>query len=110
VCPVKALQSWLALAGIESGLVFRSISRHDHIGARLTAQSVALIVKENIGRVRDQDMQNYSGHSLRAGFVTQATMAGLSTFQIKEITGHRSDSTLAKYVRPLQRRKVPSLL
>lgn len=110
VCPVKALQNWLALAGIETGLVFRSISRHDHIGARLTAQSVALIVKAAIGRVRGHDAQNYSGHSLRSGFVTQAAMAGLPTFQIKEVTGHRSDATLAKYVRPVQRRKVPSLL
>lgn len=110
VCPVKALQSWFELSGIETGLVFRSISRHDHIGARLTAQSVALIVKAAIGRVRGHDAQNYSGHSLRSGFVTQAAMAGLPTFQIKEVTGHRSDATLAKYVRPVQRRKVPSLL
>ena len=110
MCPVKALQNWLALAGIETGLVFRSISRHGHIGARLTAQSVALIVKAAIGRVRGHDAQNYSGHSLRSGFVTQAAMAGLPTFQTKEVTGHRSDATLAKYVRPVQRRKVPSLL
>lgn len=109
-CPVKALKDWLKLANIETGQVFRSISRHDHIGNRLTAQSVALTVKAAIRRVRGQEAEHYSGHSLRAGYVTQATIAGLPTFQIKEVTGHRSDVTLAKYVRPLQRRKVPSLL
>ena len=109
-CPVKALKDWMKQANIETGLVFRSISRHDHIGSRLTDQSVALIVKAAMGRVRGQEAAHYSGHSLRAGFVTQATLAGLPTFQIIEVTGHRSDATLAKYIRPVQRRKVPSLL
>jgi integrase len=109
-CPVKALKDWLKVANIETGLVFRSISRHDHIGNRLTAQSVALTFKAAMVRVRAHEAGHYSGHSLRAGYVTQATIAGLPTFQIKEVTGHRSDATLAKYVRIAQRRTVPSLL
>jgi integrase len=70
---------------------------------------VAIIVKAAMGHVRGQEAKHYSGHCLRAGFMTQVTMAGLPTFQIKEVMGHCSDATLAKYIRPVQRRKVPSL-
>jgi integrase len=109
-CPVKALQSWLDLAGIESGAVFRRVTRHDHIGGVLTAQSVALIVKEAVRRSKPNAVHLFSGHSLRAGFVTQAAMAGLQSWQIKEVSGHRSDVVLSRYIRPVQRRKIPSLL
>lgn len=35
---------------------------------------------------------------------------GIATHVIMEQTGHRSSATLAKYIRPLARRKTPSLL
>jgi integrase len=40
-----------------------------------------------------------SGHSLRAGFATSATRAGVSTFKIRQQTGHASDTMLSGYVR-----------
>jgi integrase len=39
------------------------------------------------------------GHSLRAGHVTQAAMNGVSEFVIMKQTGHRSISTLRRYIR-----------
>ena len=51
-----------------------------------------------------------SGHSLRAGYCTQAAIAGLQPYQIREQTGHNSDATLARYIRPVAKRKIPSLL
>ncbi len=112
-CPIQALQSYLTLAGIakEDSTIFRSVSRHDTLGKALSPQSVALIVKSCVGRVQGKSARStFSGHSLRAGYVTQAAMVGLQPWQIKETTGHRSDTTLAKYIRPVQRRKIPSLL
>jgi integrase len=112
-CPVKALREWINLAGIESGWLFRPISRHDKlVGKRaLTPQSVALVVKQSVGRVKGQEAaRSVAGHSLRAGFVTEAATVGLQSYQIREVTGHRSDATLAKYIRPVAQRKVPSLL
>ncbi|NKX52243.1 tyrosine-type recombinase/integrase [Arthrobacter deserti] len=41
----------------------------------------------------------YGGHSLRAGFVTQAFRAGADSRAIRRQTGHRSDSVLAVYDR-----------
>lgn len=110
-CPVRALLSWLKLAGISTGYVFRPINRHDQIAdARLSPQSVSLILKRAVSRWRgDEAARHVSGHSLRAGFVTSAAERGVPTYQIREVTGHRSDLTLAMYIRPLLKRKAASL-
>lgn len=111
-CPVKALKLWLEAAGIECGAVFRAVSRYDCVsGKALTGQSVALIVKQTVGRLHGVAARaKVSGHSLRAGYCTQAADVGLQSWQIKLQTGHRADATLAKYIRPAEHRKVPSLL
>jgi integrase len=51
-----------------------------------------------------------AGHSLRAGYCTEAATIGLQPYQIREQTGHKSDVTLARYIRPVAKRKIPSLL
>jgi integrase len=112
-CPVKALLTWLELAGIADGPLFRPINRHDQIvGSKgLTAQSVALVVKASVRMMSgDEAAKMVAGHSLRAGYCTQAAIVGLQPYQIREQTGHRSDVTLARYIRPVAKRKIPSLL
>jgi site-specific recombinase XerD len=69
-CPVAALQAWRDAAGITSGPLFRSIRKGGQVGARLTDQSVADIVKAHAERV-GLDPAPFAGHSLRAGFLTQ---------------------------------------
>lgn len=109
-CPVRTLVHWLAVSEIKEGFVFRSVSRHDRVARHgLSAQSVALVVKASVERVGG-DAKKVSGHSLRAGYCTSAAEKGLQPWQIREQTGHRSDVTLAKYIRPTARRKIPSLL
>ena len=112
-CPVKVLKNWLALAGIDSGPLFRPINRHDQVVGRkaLTPQSVALIVKASVRMMSgDEAAKMVAGHSLRAGFCTEAAIVGLQPYQIREQTGHQSDVTLARYIRPVAKRKIPSLL
>ena len=75
---VRALRAWLDIADIVTGPVFRPIDRLGNIKLQaLTAQSVALIVKQaatNAG----YDPTAFSGHSLRAGLATAAAQAGVS--------------------------------
>lgn len=109
-CPVRALAQWLELSEIKEGFVFRAVDRHGRVARHgLSAQSVALVVKASVSRVGG-DAEKVSGHSLRAGYCTQAAVAGLQPWQIREQTGHKSNATLAKYIRPIARRKIPSLL
>jgi len=111
-CPVKALMDWTSMAGIVSGPVFRAINRHDQAGVKaLTPQSVALIVKSSVRMMAgDEAAKSVAGHSLRAGYCTEAATVGLQPYQIREQTGHSSDVTLARYIRPVSKRKIPSLL
>jgi len=109
-CPVRALAQWLAMAGIDEGYVFRAVNRHEHIAMdHLTGSSVSRIVKASIKR-GGTDPKEFSGHSLRAGFCTQAAIADMPPWQIKLTTGHKSDTTLAKYIRPVTRRRIATLL
>lgn len=109
-CPVKALKDWLEIAAIVEGPLFRAVSRSDYVYEKaMAAQSVALVVKAAVRRVGG-DATRFSGHSLRAGYCTQAAIVGLQPYQIREQTGHKSDATLAKYIRPVAKRKIPSLL
>lgn len=41
----------------------------------------------------------FAGHSLRAGFLTSAAVAGASVFKIVEVSRHRSMETVRGYVR-----------
>jgi hypothetical protein len=51
-CPVQAVSDWLVAAKISTGAVFRGMHRGDAVGrARLTAQSVALVVKALAAKV-----------------------------------------------------------
>ncbi|TPI28458.1 integrase [Mesorhizobium sp. B3-2-1] len=98
-CPVGALDQWLSLTSAEAGPLFRCINRHGRISdQRLSGEAVALVLKEGLVAA-GIDPAGYSGHSLRAGFVTSAAMAGASTWKIRAQTGHASDAMLARYVR-----------
>ncbi|PIL44595.1 integrase [Massilia eurypsychrophila] len=113
-CPVKALRHWLALSGITEGPLFRQISRHDQIVGykALVPKSVALIIKAAVRTMSgDEAAKQVAGHSLRAGFCTEAAEAGVPTFLIAGQTGHKNGSTsLSRYIRPASQRKIPTLL
>jgi site-specific recombinase XerD len=65
---------------------------------RLTDRSVANIIKTHAQRV-GLDPALFSGHSLRAGFLTSAAKRGASLFKMMAASRHPSMDTLAGYVR-----------
>jgi len=91
--PVKAVQDWLKAARIEDGPVSRSINRHGRIGAALSAQSVALIVKRHFEGA-GLDPHEFTGHSLRAGFLTSAAEAGADVLRMMEVSRHKRVETV----------------
>ncbi|WP_334186765.1 site-specific integrase [Noviherbaspirillum sp.] len=98
-CPVRAVEHWLTLAKLVDGPLFRRVTKGSKIGAvRLTAQSVALIVKGYAAAI-GLNAASISGHSLRAGLVTSAAMAGVPIWKIKAQSGHASDTMVSRYVR-----------
>jgi site-specific recombinase XerD len=98
-CPVRALEAWLAVLGTDAGPLFRGINRHAQLASRrLTAQSVALIIKR-LAAQAGMEAKDLAGHSLRAGLATAAAAAGVPERAIMAQTGHRSLATLRKYIR-----------
>lgn len=97
-CPVRSLNDWLVCSGIQIGPLFRPINKHGHIlFTRLTTRSVARIIKRN-HYLKDK-AEKYSGHSLRAGFVTTAAIRGVPEHAIMRKTGHKRLDTMKKYIR-----------
>lgn len=98
-CPIRAILEWSAAAQLSSGPLFRSVNRHGQVlGARLSGEGVAMVVKryaDNLG----YDPAQFAGHSLRSGLATSAAAAGKSERAIMNQTGHRSVSTLRRYIR-----------
>jgi site-specific recombinase XerD len=98
-CPVAALRTWLDAAGITDGPLFRPINKSDKVGTgRLTAQSVALIVKAAARRA-GLDPTQFSGHSLRAGWITSAAKRRASINKIMDQSRHRSIDSVLGYIR-----------
>lgn len=98
-CPVRHLDEWLDHAKIETGPIFRRVTRHGHIAPeRLSSEAVSSVVKQR-AKAAGFDPDAYSGHSLRAGLATSAVIAGVSTLSIRRTTGHASDAMLSRYVR-----------
>ena len=97
--PCESLDAWLKAAGITVGPVFRSIGKGGRVSAeRLTDRSVANIVKR-YAEAAGLDATLFSGHSLRAGFVTSALAAGADVLKVMHITRHTAVTTLQKYDR-----------
>lgn len=98
-CPVRALQAWLSAASITEGPLFRSVNRHGQVqAARLSDKAVALVVKR-CAEAAGLDPAQYAGHSLRAGLVTSAAIAGAAERSIMKQTRHRSERMVRKYIR-----------
>lgn len=98
-CPVWALERWREAAGIETGAIFRVMNRHGHVlNKRLSGEGVALVVKRHVEQL-GFDPVAFAGHSLRAGLATSAAAAGKSERAIMNQTGHRSVTTVRRYIR-----------
>jgi integrase len=98
-CPVKALSAWLERASIQEGPIFRAISKGGHVyDQALSAQAVNLLLTKCAGRA-GLICEGLSAHSLRSGLVTAAAKAGVSSWKIRQQTGHKSDAMLHRYIR-----------
>ncbi len=106
LCAVAAVRAWLDEAQITDGPVFRPISRGAAVGRinaqgkinPITTQLIAITVKQAAKRA-GEDPAIFSGHSLRAGFVTDLLDAGVGLFTVADAVGHRQLATTKKYDR-----------
>jgi site-specific recombinase XerD len=97
--PAAALRAWLKASGITSGVVFRKVTRWKTVGDKpLDGRSLARVV-QGAALAAGLDPHQFAGHSLRAGFITSAALAGVPEWAIQEQTGHKSERVLRGYIR-----------
>lgn len=98
-CPVTALRTWIAAAGLEDGAMFREIDRggtrleDGRMSDRAVARTVQRLAKA-AGLAGD-----FGGHSLRAGFATSAVGAGVARELVMRQGGWKSENVMRGYVR-----------
>jgi len=98
-CPVSAVEAWLAAAGICSGPLFRPITRHGHLDREAPSiETVSVLLRMCLSR-SGIDPDRFFGHSLRAGFATSASQAGVSTLKTLAQPGDASDAMLGRGIR-----------
>ncbi|CAD7735262.1 Tyrosine recombinase XerC [Xanthomonas hydrangeae] len=89
-----ALQDWLDAAGITEGAIFRRLWKR-RVGPALSPAAVGEIVQR---RARLAGLEgDFGGHSLRLGFVTEASRQGVALPAIMQLTEHRSASSVVGY-------------
>lgn len=99
LCPVRALKVYLRAAEITEGAVFRKVDRWNKVSRKaINAHTVARLIKRLCERAH-LPQKDFAGHSLRSGFVTQATADGVADWQIMRVTGHKSLAMLDRYNR-----------
>lgn len=100
LCPARSLADWCDRSGIVAGPVFRGLTRSGDVrGTALHDGEVSRIVKRSVAAI-GLDPAGYSGHSLRAGFVTSARAEGAPDHLVMRQTGHTDPRSLAIYTRP----------
>jgi integrase len=99
--PVGAVASWLAVRGTAPGPLFTSLRGRDG-SSPITGGTVARILKTR-AEAAGLPSARISGHSLRAGHVTSAAMAGVGVDRIAAQTRHRRiDVLIEHYIRPVE--------
>ena len=98
-CPVINLKKMLKICKINTGRIFRRISKSGKVSLNsLTDQNVALILKKYL-TIIGLDNINFSGHSLRSGFATASAESGADERSIMNMTGHKSTEMVRRYIK-----------
>ena len=97
--PVERLKAWLAVRGSGAGPLFTQI---DPQGRRtdlaMSDRSIARLIQKYAARA-GLDPEAVAGHSLRAGFLTEASRSGATLAKMQEVSRHKKVEVLLNYVR-----------
>lgn len=87
-----------AAEAVPDAPVFRAVKLNGTLGEALSGHAVNAVVKRR-AEAAGLPSAGLGGHSLRAGFVTQAFRAGADAHAIMRQTGHRNPAMLEVYAR-----------
>ena len=96
---IDRVRAWIEVSEIKRGYLFQTVKRNGRpTGRPLHTDDIARLVKQYVDLI-GLDARNFSGHSLRAGFITSAIKHNARLDKIMEISRHKNVSTMMQYVR-----------
>ncbi len=99
LCPVTALLSWQERSQCSTGPIFRQMTRGETIKhAALKPQHLNTIIKTIASESQLPNADNYSSHSLRRGFATEASKNGAPFGSIMRQGRWRHEGTVLGYI------------
>lgn len=113
----KWVDAWLAHAKIEPGTpLFRAVDRWQRVSAtRLKPAAICAMLRRRMQQLllargmkpaeAHLEAQRFSGHSMRAGMVTETTDRGVALDKIQRRSRHKDVRTLLGYVRRAEDRR-----
>lgn len=93
----RALRAWLEAAQIYEGPIFRRIRKGGHVAEPLSPSAVRNIVQQRCALAGIEG--DFSAHSLRSGFVTEAGRQNIPLPDTMALTGHQSINAVMGYYR-----------
>ncbi len=93
----EALAIWLQASAITEGKIFRRVLKGGHLGGPLSPAAVRDIVQSRCTLAGLEG--DFSAHSLRSGFVTEAGRQNVSLAETMSMTGHQNLSSMLGYFR-----------
>lgn len=97
--PAHRLKAWLAVRGGASGPLFYQIDPQGRLTDKpMSDRSIARLIQKYAGRT-GLDPEMVAGHSLRAGFLTEASRNGATIAKMQEVSRHKKVEVLLGYVR-----------
>lgn len=99
ILPVARLRAWLAVRGEVPGPLFtRFAPRGEMTDLPMSDRAIARIVQKYAG-LAGLDPVTVGGHSLRAGFLTEAARSGASLPKMQEVSRQKKLEVLLGYIR-----------
>lgn len=102
LCPVEAVEAWLAVSALTAGPLFRRVNRWGVPGhLPMNRKSIIPWLRRLLGQAGVFDVRSYTSHSLRRGFAGWATHNGWDLKALMQYVGWRDIQSAARYVDPL---------
>ena len=99
LCPVEAVEDWLALSELTTGPLFRKIDRWGHLSeAGLIPSSIIPMLRKLLSQAGVADAEAFSSHSLRRGFAQWAGMSGWDIRELMSYVGWRDMKAAMRYL------------
>ena len=98
LCPVSALIAWRDRSHCNSGHVFRHIKGNEVRDKNIKPRQVNMLIKAIAESCHLADAADYSSHSMRRGFATEASKNNVPFASIKRQGRWRCDTSVLGYI------------